>query len=357
MGQMDKPLEDIEKLGVPSETLKHVDTKLLTSSDEDVRIAADIIANGGLVGFPTETVYGLGADALNAESVRRIYLVKGRPADNPSIVHVSDPDMFRKYAGHVTEDMEKLMDAFWPGPLTMIVDRIPEIPDVTTGGLDTVGIRMPSNETARALIRESGCAIAAPSANLSGKPSPTTAMHVMDDLAGRIEAVIDGGPCEFGIESTVIDMTGETPMILRPGMITKADFERVLGKEVLLDPTLNKRPDAEEAKNLVPKAPGQKYKHYAPNAPMIIFEGEPEAVRAAMDKEREEREASGERVVELLFEESEPEAAAHEIFAKLREADKENADLIIASALPETGVGFSVMNRMLKSAGFNIRKV
>ncbi|MGN0709710.1 MAG: L-threonylcarbamoyladenylate synthase [Anaerovoracaceae bacterium] len=334
-----------------------METKLLTEKDEDIKIAADIIASGGLVAFPTETVYGLGADALNPDAVRMVYKVKGRPADNPSIVHICDKEMFADYALFVTKDMEKLMDVFWPGPMTMIVQRVDSIPDVTTGGLDTVGIRMPSNETARKLIKMSGCAIAAPSANLSGKPSPTTAQHVIDDLGGKIDAVIDGGKCKFGIESTVIDMTGDVPMILRPGMITQEDVEHALGKNVLMDPALNKKPDKDAAKDLKPKAPGMKYRHYAPKAPMIIYEGEPDNVRAAMDTERNEREQLGQKVVEIVFKAGEEKEAAHEIFAQLREADSEDADIILAAALPEEGVGFSVMNRMLKSAGFNIRKV
>jgi L-threonylcarbamoyladenylate synthase len=334
-----------------------METKVLTEKDEDIKVAADIIAAGGLVAFPTETVYGLGADAMNPDAVRMVYKVKGRPADNPSIVHICDKDMFSEYALFVTKDMERLMDIFWPGPMTMIVQRVDAIPDVTTGGLDTVGIRMPSNETARKLIKMSGCAIAAPSANLSGKPSPTTAQHVLHDLDGKIDAVIDGGKCKFGIESTVVDMTGDVPMILRPGMITQADIEHALGKKVLMDPALNKKPDKDAAKNLKPKAPGMKYRHYAPEAPMIIYEGEPDAVQAAIDTERNERELLGQKVVEITFKAGEEKEAAHEIFAKLREADSEHADVILAAALPEKGVGFSVMNRMLKSAGFNIKKV
>lgn len=330
----------------------------LKETDEDFDRGAEIIRDGGLVAFPTETVYGLGADALNPDAVLKIYRVKGRPADNPSIVHIADYEDIRELAAEVTEDMEILMKTFWPGPMTMIVPAKEIIPKVTTGGLDTVGIRMPRGASCRELVRRSGCPIAAPSANISGKPSPTEAQHVIDDFEGKIEAVIDGGPCQVGIESMVIDMTGSIPMILRPGILTRADFERALGKRILLDPTLNRKPDPEKAEHFRPKAPGQKYRHYAPKAPMIIFEGkDPEQVRGAMDAERLEREQLGQNVCVIDYEPGEERKAAKHFFARLREADREGVDVILAAALPENGVGFSVMNRMLKSAGFNIRKV
>ncbi len=187
-------------------------TRLLKDTEEDIRIAAKIIEQGGLVAFPTETVYGLGANAMDADAVRKIYEAKGRPADNPTIVHIAEREELGQVTFLVTEDMKTLMDRFWPGPMTMIVPRGEYIPYVTTGNLETVGVRMPENEVARELIRRSGCPIAAPSANLSGRPSPTTAQHVIDDLDGRIDAVIQSGPCRIGIESTVIDMTGKIPM-------------------------------------------------------------------------------------------------------------------------------------------------
>lgn len=332
-------------------------TKILNDTTEEIEEAAEIIAGGGLVAFPTETVYGLGADALNSQAVGRVYAAKGRPSDNPMIVHISSYDDMNKLTPQITRDMEKLMKVFWPGAMTMIVKRNPVIPDVTTGGLDTVGIRMPDNPVALKLISEAGCPIAAPSANLSGKPSPTAAQHVIDDLAGRVDAIICSDDCKFGIESTVIDMTGSTPMILRPGIITKEDLETALGKRVLLDPTLNKRPDKFNNEDFRPKAPGMKYKHYAPKAQMIVYEGRLEAVEAAIDRERVEREALGQKVCVILFDDGEHKAAARQFFAKLRDADREGADVILAAALKEEGIGFSVMNRMLKSAGYNIRKV
>ncbi|MCI7678838.1 MAG: threonylcarbamoyl-AMP synthase [Clostridiales bacterium] len=330
-------------------------TRLLKDTEEDICIAAKIIEQGGLVAFPTETVYGLGANAMDADAVRKIYEAKGRPADNPTIVHIAEREELGQVTFLVTEDMKTLMDRFWPGPMTMIVPRGEYIPYVTTGNLETVGVRMPENEVARELIRRSGCPIAAPSANLSGKPSPTTAQHVIDDLDGRIDAVIQSGPCRIGIESTVIDMTGKIPMILRPGYITKKDFEEALGQEILLDPTLNRKP--REGEDFHPKAPGMKYRHYAPRAEMIIFKGDRIRVEAAIDQERAEREALGQKVFVIDFDEDRETVAAHEIFAMLRQADREGADVILAAALPQRGVGFSVMNRMLKSAGFNVREV
>ena len=334
-------------------------TRYLTTSEDDMKIAGEIIRSGGLVAFPTETVYGLGADAFDAEAVENIYTVKGRPADNPSIVHIWTRDQLPEITPRITPLMEKVMDAFWPGPVTMICPRTIEVPYVTTGGLETVGIRMPSDPGARAFLRAAGRPVAAPSANLSGRPSPTTAGHVREDFDGKIDAVIDGGPCEIGIESTVIDMTGDVPMILRPGYMTAEDFQEKLGVPVIMDPALNKKP---EDPDFHPKAPGMKYKHYAPKAPMIIFEGEEVKVLKAIEREKTEHEMEGENVVVLEFGHDENGgdnaiSAAHELFAKLREADRNGADLILAAALPQKGVGFSVMNRMLKSAGFNIRRV
>ncbi len=335
--------------------MEAIDTLCLKDTKEDLEKAAEIIKNGGLVAFPTETVYGLGADGTNPEAVKKIYEAKGRPSDNPTIVHIADKEDLDNLTTLVSKDMRILMDAFWPGPLTMVITKPDEIPYVTTGNLETVGVRMPENKIARDFIRASGTSIAAPSANISGRPSPTTAQHVMDDLGGRIDAIIQGGECKIGIESTVVDMTGEIPMILRPGYITKEDIERVLRKPILIDPTLNRKPSKDG--NFKPKAPGMKYKHYAPNADMIIFRGDPEHVAASIDKERIEREGLGQNVYIISFDPNKPVLAAHEIFAQLRAADKGKADVILAAALPQKGLGFAVMNRMLKSAGFNIVEV
>ncbi len=329
-------------------------TKILTDKIEDIEIAANIIAGGGLVAFPTETVYGLGADAMNPEAVKKIYRAKDRPSDNPTIVHISSNADMKRVTTEITHDMEVLMKKFWPGPMTMVVPKKKELPYVTTGNLETVGIRMPENEVARKLIELSGCVIAAPSANLSGKPSPTTYQHVIDDLQGRVDAVICSRQCRIGIESTVIDLTEEEPVILRPGFFTRENIQWALKKPVIMDPTINKDPRDED--EFHPKAPGMKYKHYAPSAEMIIFQGEQDEVLDAMDLEKRERESLGQQVCILSYEGDEA-AAAHDFFAELRQADKEGYDIILAAALPEKGIGFSVMNRMLKSAGFNIRRV
>ncbi|MEY8368458.1 L-threonylcarbamoyladenylate synthase [Anaerovoracaceae bacterium 42-11] len=334
-----------------------MNTKLLSDTTEDIAAAAHILAAGGLVAFPTETVYGLGANALDAEAVGKVYAAKGRPSDNPMIVHISSKDDLLALTPEITADMQVLMEHFWPGPMTMIVPRLPLIPDTTTGGLDTVGIRMPDHPVALSLISAAQCPIAAPSANLSGKPSPTTARDVIEDLQGRVDGIIQSTDCQVGIESTVIDMTTAQPMILRPGIITKEDFEEALKKPVALDPTLNQRPDAFNNGDFKPRAPGMKYKHYAPKAQMTVFEGSPEAVRKAICEEAAKYRAAGRKVCVISFDEKDQKAAAHQFFARLREADREGADMILASALPEEGIGFSVMNRMLKSAGYNIRKV
>ena len=339
-----------------------MDTKILTTSKEDIRTAAEIIRAGGLVAFPTETVYGLGANALDPEAVGKVYKAKGRPSDNPMIVHISHKGDMAKLTDLMTPDMEKLMDECWPGPLTMVVPAKDLIPRVTTGGLDTVAVRMPSAEVARDLITESGVPIAAPSANLSGHPSPTTYQHCIDDLDGRVDAIICGDECQVGIESTVIDMTGETPMILRPGILTAEKLSAVLGKAVIPDPSLLKKPEiSKETGNPVasedfkPRSPGMKYKHYAPKAQMTIYRGsEEDAVVEAIEKEASRLREKGKKVETIIYTDDESEKAAHEFFGRLRECDKNDTDVILAAALKESGVGFSVMNRMFKSAGYNI---
>ena len=330
-----------------------MDTKILEPTEENIKIAGKIAADGGLVAFPTETVYGLGADALNADAVKAVYAAKGRPSDNPMIVHIAENDDIKNLTPEVTEVMRKLMDAFWPGPLTMVVPKMDIIPDTTTGGLDTAGIRMPSEKIARNFIRAAGCPIAAPSANLSGKPSPTTAQHVIDDMDGRIDAILKGPDCQVGIESTVLDVTGDVPMILRPGIITADEITAVTGIETQIDPAVLRKSKTDE--RFVPKAPGMKYRHYAPEAEMHIVSGETEAVRKKIEELKKQAEAEGKTVEVILFGEEEFKEAAHELFGRLREADKSNVDLILAGALNDSnGVGFAVMNRMLKSAGYSI---
>lgn len=344
-----------------------METLFFKDTEKDIETAGKIIAKGGLVAFPTETVYGLGANALDGDAVGKVYAAKGRPSDNPMIVHIAKKADLKALCTEVTEDMEKLMEEFWPGPLTMVTKRKEIVPLVTTGGLNTVAVRMPSDTTALALIEKSGCPIAAPSANLSGRPSPTTAQHVVDDLEGRIDGIIFGANCQVGIESTVLDVTTETPVILRPGIITKEQLEKALGKTVEVDKALLHRPDKfnNEGEGLLqdlgadfkPKAPGMKYKHYAPKAEMIIFEGTDELVEKAISEMKTEREAKGEKVGIILYHSDESVTAARNFFAKLRAYDKDGVDVILAAALKEDGVGFSVMNRMVKSAGYNIVKL
>lgn len=341
-----------------------METRIFGTSEEDIQQAAEIIREGGLVAFPTETVYGLGADALNPEAVGKVYAAKGRPSDNPMIVHISSKDDLEHLTFEITEDMKKLADVFWPGPLTMVVPARPVVPRVTTGGLDTVAVRMPSDVTAAALITSSGVPIAAPSANLSGKPSPTTARHVIDDLDGRIDAIIEGGDCQVGIESTVVDMTGSIPAVLRPGIITREQLSAALGKTVELDPALLAKPEIkwkdgllETDEDFKPKSPGMKYKHYAPKAEMIIYKGDREKTAMAMAEEKLRRVENGQKVEVIMYDDAEPEKAAREFFAKLRACDKAGVDVILAAALKEDGVGFAVMNRMFKSAGYNIVEV
>lgn len=337
--------------------------------------AAEILINGGLVAFPTETVYGLGANALDPEAVAKIYKAKGRPSDNPLIVHIARASSIGELTPVLTPKIVRLIDNFWPGPLTIVLKKKPNVPDITTGGLDTVAIRMPDDPAALELIKKAGCPVAAPSANISGRPSPTKAEHVIEDLDGKVDAILIGNDCRVGIESTVLDMTGDIPTILRPGIVTAEDLEAVLETKVAMDPSLNRRGDSGNGKNggvsggkagessgeaedFKPKAPGMKYTHYAPKAQMTVIEGRRDKVEKEIERLKGLNERLGLKVGVILFEEKAFVEAAHEFFAKLRELDGEDVDLILAGALSEQdGVGFAVMNRMLKSAGYNIAKV
>ena len=340
-------------------------TRILSENEQDLRLAGEIIAAGGLVAFPTETVYGLGANALDPDAVRKIYEAKGRPSDNPTIVHIADESALKQLTWRVTPDMQRLARKYWPGPLTMVVPRRDTVPNVTTGNLDTVGVRMPDHVTARALIQAAGCPIAAPSANLSGKPSPTTVEHVIDDMDGRIDAIIRSTPCTIGIESTVIDMTGELPMILRPGFITRADLERV-ASGVATDPAIEGPP----AKDLVPRAPGMKYRHYAPKAEMTIFRGSPEAVRHRITEELCAAKKQGLRSAVLCTSEhaayyntdilkcvgssASDEEIARNLYRCLREFDDEGAQVIFSEQFDGGRLEDAIQNRLLKAAGYRV---
>lgn len=348
-----------------------INTLLLSDSEEDIKKASDILKAGGLVAFPTETVYGLGGNALSPEASEKIYAAKGRPSDNPLIVHICDTSSVYELATEVPEKARALMEAFWPGPLTIILPKAPSVPHETTGGLDTVAIRMPSHPAALALIKESGVYIAAPSANTSGRPSPTTATHVWDDLKGRIDIIIDGGPVGIGIESTIVDLTSETPSILRPGYITKKMLENIIG-EVTIDPAII-HPDP----NLRPKAPGMKYTHYSPNGSLTIVEyrgtaaeNSLKAVAETIGKLVEEKEAAGFKVAVLTPEEhaslykadnvicvgslESGVTVAARLYAALRECDDIGADYIYSESFRTLELGGAIMNRLLKAAGQDI---
>jgi len=326
--------------------------------------AAKALREGRLVAFPTETVYGLGADALNTEAVRSIYTAKGRPSDNPLIVHIADREMLGPLASEIKPGVLKLISAFWPGPLTIIMKKTSIVPDITTGGLDTVAIRMPDNIIALELIRKAGVPVAAPSANRSGRPSPTMAKHVLDDLDGRVSYIIDGGPCKVGVESTVIDMTVEPAVILRPGGITPAMIKQVIG-DVELDRSLVERKAVDR-----PRSPGMKYKHYAPKAEVYVVSGDYSDIAAWFQKAVSEDEKAGIKSVILAAKEhieqyglinaisygsiDDASEVASNIFRLFRECDRMEAEKIYVEAIPREGIGLAVMNRVEKAAGGKI---
>ncbi len=328
--------------------------------------AGDIIRQGGLVAFPTETVYGLGADGLQEQASRKIYEAKGRPSDNPLILHIAEVDSLKELAVDIPDSAYKLAQAFWPGPLTMILKKSSKVPYGTTGGLDTVAIRMPKDEIALGLIKASGCYIAAPSANTSGRPSPTMARHVLEDLDGKLQMILDGGQVGIGIESTIVDLTSEYPMILRPGYITKEMLEQVLGTVTIDSAILAKNQD----KNFKPKAPGMKYKHYAPKGDLTIFQGELKKVVAHINNLTREKLSEGETVGIIATEETrdyytdgivrtigtrkDETSIAHSLYAVLRDFDDLQVDIIYGESFEEDGFGQAIMNRLLKAAGYQI---
>lgn len=333
------------------------------TSEEELKILeepAGIIKRGGLVAFPTETVYGLGADALNPKAIEKIYIAKGRPSDNPLIVHIADLEDLYRVSSLKPEEaglVEVLAEKFWPGPLTMVLPKSDKVPSATTGGLDTVAVRMPNNKAALELIRKSGCPIAAPSANLSGRPSPTKGDHVVKDLYGRVDTIIKGDDCLVGIESTVLDMTGSIPMVLRPGFVTPEQVENAIGMKINIDSTnFDEAPNAENSS--APRSPGMKYTHYAPKAQMMIIKGKKADVEREIKKIVEREVGSGKKVGLIELWDKTNEEAAHDFFARLRELDEEGVDLILSPALDqEDSIGFALMNRMLKAAGYNIINV
>ncbi len=332
-----------------------------------IRVAADVIRRGGLVAFPTETVYGLGADALNRKAVARIYAAKKRPLDNPIIVHVASEEVY-KLSETVPETANKLIDSFWPGPLTLVLKASETVPRATTGGLDTVAVRMPSLKVALALIRESKTPIAAPSANLSGRPSPTTAEHVKQDLFGRIDVILDAGPTKVGVESTVLDLTVDPPQVLRPGGVPYEELKRTLGRVELHHVAV--------AERRIPvgraRSPGMKHRHYAPNAEIVVVEGRLDAAIRKVQELVDFHMRTGKKVGILATDESESHyranvvkslgsrndlaSTARNLFRLLREFDKEEVDIVIAEGVATKGLGLAVMNRLRKASGFNIVK-
>ncbi len=337
-------------------------TQLLPATEESLALAARLLADGELVAFPTETVYGLGAHAMDAQAVLGIFAAKGRPADNPLIVHIHDRSQLDDIC-QVSDAAVRLMDAFWPGPLTIILPRKDGVPNEVTAKLDTVAVRMPAHPVALALLKACNLPVAAPSANRSGKPSPTSAKHVFDDMDGRIPLIIDGGESDVGLESTVISLVGEKPCILRPGGVTKAMLEEVLGEVDLAGSILRPLTKGEKA-----LSPGMMYKHYSPDGQVTLIEGEEAAVVEALRKLYAHAESEGHRACVMCFTEhvaaladcqphdigskDDPSEVAHRLFATLRGLDEEKMDVIFSEVMPPEGVGLAVMNRLGRAAAF-----
>ncbi len=335
-----------------------------TIDKEAICQAGEIIRSGGLVAFPTETVYGLGGDALSPDSSRKIYAAKGRPSDNPLIVHICRVEDMKKIAVDIPKQAYVLAEHFWPGPLTMILKKAEIVPKETTGGLDTVAVRLPDHEVAQAFIEQAGGFVAAPSANVSGRPSPTLAKYVYEDMNGKIEMLLDGGQVGIGVESTIIDLTEDIPVILRPGHVTQEMLQQVLG-EVCLDPTMLDVTNTE-----APKAPGMKYRHYAPQGELTIVTGDPAAVSDKIKQLLLEDSKSGRKTgvivsrqdehlydadsVKVTGDREDMAAVARSLFRILREFDEEQIECMYVQAFPQDGIGQAVMNRMLKAAGHKI---
>ena len=349
---------------------------------EGISEAAEILKQGGLVAFPTETVYGLGGNGLDKEAAKKIYAAKGRPSDNPLILHVSSIEEVYPLVKALPEKAKKLMEAFWPGPLTLVLPKSDLVPKESTGGLETVALRSPENALTLDLIRACGFPIAGPSANLSGRPSPTEASHVFEDLGGRIEGILEDGAVGIGVESTIVDLSEDCPTLLRPGAITIEDLEEVLGEKIAIDPTLLGKSMAE---GFIPKAPGMKYRHYAPKAEMLLFKkkeeeendlraGQEDIAKSILSYGGKELSDCPERkiwilcgedtaslyegdsrfTVQILGRREEPLSMTHNLFRLLRQADEEGVELILGECYSEEGVGFALMNRLKKAAGQRI---
>lgn len=345
--------------------------KTKTGKIENIQYNTDIISEagailkkGGLVAFPTETVYGLGADALNEKAAEKIYAAKGRPSDNPLIIHITHMGALKKIVKNIPKKAYAVASRYWPGPLTMIFDKSDMVPYGTTGGLDTVAVRMPDHEIARAVIDAGGGYIAAPSANTSGRPSPTRAEHVMEDMEGKIDMIVDGGPVDIGVESTILDLTVTPPMILRPGAVTREMLEEILGTVAEDGAMLG------DDKGKAPKAPGMKYRHYAPKAELTVVEGDMDRVTEKINRLTAEKMKKGYKVGIIGTEETvgnyrhgivkcvgtrqdEATVASH-LYGILREFDGEDVEYIFSESFSGDGIGDAVMNRLLKAAGHHI---
>ncbi|MEY8391066.1 L-threonylcarbamoyladenylate synthase [Lachnospiraceae bacterium 45-W7] len=337
------------------------------SNREKIHTAGKLIQDGGLVAFPTETVYGLGADALNPDAARKIYQAKGRPSDNPLIIHIASMESLEKIASFVPLMARKMAERFWPGPLTMIFRKKDIVPMETTGGLDTVAVRMPGHPVALELIQAAGGYIAAPSANTSGRPSPTLAEHVAEDMQGRIPMILDGGAVGIGIESTIVDFSEQTPMVLRPGYITLEMMRQVIG-ELKMDPGL-----IEENSDVHPRAPGMKYRHYAPRAELVLVNGAQEKVQEKINELVRNAALSGKTAGVIATDEScgyyecgivksigtrrDEDTIARHLYRILREFDQQDVDMIYSESFSSLGIGQAVMNRLRKAAGQRVIEV
>lgn len=332
-------------------------------SQGDTLAAAKILKAGGVVAIPTETVYGLAANAFDYAAVKKIFIAKGRPSDNPLIVHISEVDEIYNLVQNFTEEAQKLAEAFWPGPLTVILKKSGVISKIVSGGLDSVAVRLPGHPVARKIIREAGFPLVAPSANTSGSPSPTSAAHVIADLDGKIDAIVDAGSCKVGVESTVVSLCEDVPKILRPGAVTFDQLNRVLDNVEIDNTVLNPLGDG-----VLPISPGTKYRHYAPNAKVIILKGGREAYINYINNIR-----PGKNIAALCYDEDvpclnvpaisygkeyDPNLQAEKLFDALREVDKiENVDTIYARCPAQNGIGLAVYNRLLRAAGFNVVEI
>ncbi len=334
--------------------------------EEGIAYGAQVIQEGGLVAMPTETVYGLGADAFQVEAVRSIFQAKGRPVDNPLIVHIACTEDVEKLSADIPPAAQQLMNEFWPGPLTIILPKRQEVPYEVSGGLETVAVRFPSHPVARELIARSGRPIAAPSANLSGKPSPTCVQHVIDDMAGKIDVILDGGECQVGLESTVVDCTCQVPLILRPGAITPLMIRQAVGDVAVSPAVLEGVPEGQKA-----ASPGMKYKHYAPKAAVYVVSGENEEeitqkIKLRYDNDikcgkivliicgRHKKSQYGSRNALSYEGEGSMELLAKQLFSVLRQADKNHVDVIYFEEIKDDQLGLAIMNRVIRAAGFHI---